>query len=57
MKKEYENPKAEKMEFDYSEVVVASRCGGGVTIDYVNEAYGCDTTPVKTYNPYIANEV
>ena len=29
MKKEYETPTAEKMEFDYSEIVVASGCING----------------------------
>lgn len=32
MKKEYEKPKAEKVEFNYSETVVASRCRHGHTI-------------------------
>ena len=30
MKRKYVTPKAEKMEFDYSEVVVASGCYGGI---------------------------
>ena len=56
MKKTYEAPKAEKMEFDYSEAVVASGCNGGVTIDYVNGYTNCGETPVKTYNGYGNNE-
>ena len=56
MKKEYENPKAEKMEFDYSEAVVASGCSGGITVDYIDGYTDCGDTPVKKYNGYGNNE-
>lgn len=52
MKKNYEAPKAEKMEFDYSEAVVASGCSGGVTKDYINVPVGCDETETKIYNQF-----
>ena len=54
MKKAYESPKAEKMEFDYSEVVVASgkKCDGGITIDYVEGYSGCREREKQTYNEY-----
>ena len=55
MKKAYEGPRAEKTEFDYSEVVVASGCSGGVTIKYINNGYGCDTTPIEVIDPYSSN--
>ncbi len=56
MRREYEVPKAEKAEFDYTEAVVASTgCTGGVTIRYINVPYGCDTTPVEIVDPYLAN--
>ena len=40
MKKEYESPKAEKLEFDYSEAVVASGCING---RYVSHQGGSGT--------------
>ena len=43
MKKEYDSPKAEKVEFDYAEVVVASnqcRTGG----EYSEVGAGCNTS-------------
>ena len=38
MKKKYEAPKAEKLEFDYSDTVVASGGQGGIT--YNNDPNG-----------------
>ena len=42
MKKDYEAPKAEKVDFDYTENVVASRCGnsGGSANVYNNDPNG-----------------
>ena len=45
MKKVYVNPKAEKLEFNYSEVVVASAGCGGIYQEYTETGYGCDKTP------------
>ena len=49
MKKEYESPKAEKMEFNYSETVVAS---GGCRW-YITESdwnyVGCTEVTIKTW--------
>ncbi|MBR5179715.1 MAG: hypothetical protein IKW90_13075 [Lachnospiraceae bacterium] len=57
MKKKYEIPKVEKIEFDYSETVVASpQCKGGITISYEDSVYGCDSTPVKKYDPFIGDQ-
>ena len=50
MKKDYESPKAEKMEFNYSDVVVAS---GSQKCDYFityTQAYeGCRENKVKQW--------
>ena len=40
MKKEYETPKVERMDFDYTETVVAS--GSGRTDQSTTEWYTCD---------------
>ena len=53
MKKEYESPKAEKMTFDYSGVVVASAGSCIETSVYSYEAHGenenrCQTTYIGT---------
>lgn len=37
MRKEYEAPKAEKVEFDYKEIVVASVCESGIGDFYKKE--------------------
>ena len=55
MKKEYESPKAEKVEFDYSEIVVASKCSGGVSKDYINGYTGCDEDLDSSHDPYGSN--
>ena len=44
MKKDYEAPKAEKMEFNYSEMVVASSCNSGITKYYTDEGKKPDGT-------------
>lgn len=46
MKKEYNAPKVEKIEFEYSETVVASGNGcGGMYELYVDGYDNCNTTP------------
>ena len=53
MKKEYECPKAEKMEFDYTEAVVASACKGGAFEKLNEDGYGCITYHTGEYSdPY-----
>ena len=41
MKKEYEAPKAERMDFDYTDAVVASACKGGIYQMYTDKFTGC----------------
>ena len=43
MKKEYEAPKAEKLEFDYSDAVTASgtQCSGGIYQMYTHGYTNC----------------
>ena len=43
MKQAYETPKAEMMEFDYSETITASM--GNSYQEYVNTYTGCKETP------------
>ena len=45
MKQDYGTPKAEKMEFDYSETITASGASGHAYQKYIDAAYGCQTTP------------
>ncbi|MBR0512937.1 MAG: hypothetical protein IJK06_01645 [Clostridia bacterium] len=53
MKKEYEVPKAEKLEFNYSEGVTASSSCGGAFQKYTDGGYNCQTTPTGEWsNPY-----
>lgn len=47
MKKEYETPRVEKMEFNYSETVVASQ-GHSYRL-YTDKPYGCHATPTDDY--------
>ena len=50
MKKEYKSPKAEKMEFNYSDTVVAESGGCRYFITKSDWNYvGCDTTDVKNW--------
>lgn len=53
MKKQYEAPKAEKMEFDYSETVVASSCINKHVVSYEGgTGVPCEkviTDPSQTY--------
>ena len=52
MKKEYEAPKAEKLEFAYYEVVVASGCGG-IYKKFTHEFEGCHSVETDEWvNPY-----
>lgn len=54
MRKEYEAPKAEKMEFNYLESVVASGCGG-VWREYTDGFEGCKSKETEHWiNPYNA---
>ena len=48
MKKEYEAPKAELMDFDYTETVVAS--GSGLTDAATTEWWTCNTRHVDVKN-------
>ena len=54
MKKTYDSPKAEKLEFQYEDVVVASRCTGHKTYDveytYNEGQEGCTSTTSDPYN-------
>ena len=59
MKKKYEVPKAEKLEFDYSEGITASTAGcGGIYQKYTDQEYGCQLTPtgewVHPFSDYAA---
>ena len=45
MKKGYEVPKAEKLEFNYSEGVAASSGCGGIYQQYTDKYEGCDIKP------------
>ena len=47
MKKEYETPRVEKMEFNYSETVVASQ--GHAYRLYTDNYFGCRTKPTDDY--------
>ena len=50
MKKEYESPKAEKMEFNYSDTVVASGSGCGWRITKGDYNYvGCEEITITTW--------
>ena len=58
MKKGYEAPKAERMEFNYLEAVVASNgCGGAYQL-YTDKYEGCNITPtgkwVQPFSDYAA---
>ena len=58
MKKRYEVPKAEKVEFDYNDVVVASgyTCDSGYTVDFSQkEPSGCNSVASEPYNNYSQN--
>ena len=58
MKKNYESPKAEKMEFNYSETVVAQsgiKCGNYHTVGNEYSVTNCSTQDVPgTY--YVSNQ-
>ncbi len=55
MKKAYESPKAEKMEYNYSETVVASGTGCGWRITKGDYNYvGCEE---KTFETWSANQI
>lgn len=47
MKKNYEAPKAEKMEFNYSETVVASGCDNTTTYTKSNNEPHCSQIEVE----------
>ncbi len=50
MKKEYETPKAERMDFDYKETVVASNTNSGLTDEATTEWWKCETRYVDVKN-------
>lgn len=51
MKKKYEAPAMEKLEFNYSEIVTASN--GGIYQKYTDQHYGCNETPTDIWvNPF-----
>ena len=53
MKKEYKAPKVERMEFNYSDTVVASGCGNTTTYSQTNaEGEYCQS---KIYYHYVAD--
>lgn len=49
MKKEYETPRADKMEFDYSETVTASGQSGWSLREYINGYTGCRETATDNW--------
>jgi len=49
MKKTYEKPKAEKLEFNYTETVLASNGCGGAYQKYTQLARGCDKVPTGVW--------
>ena len=49
MKKGYEAPKAEKMEFNYSDAVVASGTSCDWFITHTQAFEGCEDTQVKSW--------
>ncbi len=55
MKKDYEAPKAEKLEFNYSEVVTASGCGG-IYQEYKDDGEGCNKTPTGNWTGAYSSE-
>ena len=59
MKKEYNAPKAEKIEFSYTETVVASvACGSGLTTIYTARGReNCDDTYVGTKEVWKADNL
>ena len=50
MKKEYEIPKAEMMDFDYKETVVASGNGSNLTDAATTQWWKCETRIVDVKN-------
>ena len=56
MKKEYKSPKAEKLEFDYTETVTASngkKCSGGIYRMFVEKYSNCKEKETEVWvNPY-----
>lgn len=55
MKKEYGAPKAEKMEFNYSEAVVASGTGCQYFITETNAPTGCKDDKIKEWTNNVTN--
>ena len=53
MKKEYDAPKAEKLEFDYKETVVASTGTGCVKTNDLGQGNGCNKPGHAHYNDSI----
>ena len=53
MKKEYDAPKAEKLEFNYSETVVASGTACDWFITHTQVLEGCTDVAVKSWHPDI----
>ena len=51
MKKEYDAPKAEKMEFNYSDAVVASGTSCDWFITHTQGDQGCLKVEVKEWHP------
>ena len=51
MKKAYGTPKAEKMEFNYSEAVVASGTGCDWWITFTQKEEGCTTKEDRRWHP------
>ena len=49
MKRTYVTPRAEKMEFNYSDNVVASGQQGWTLREYINNYTGCNKTPTDNW--------
>ena len=55
MRKDYEAPKAEKMEFNYSDAVVASSTACDWFMTLTQHEEGCtDVGPVKQWHPDVS---
>ena len=53
MKKQYEEPKVERLNFNYEEQVTASNNSGGIYQRYTDQYYGCHETPTDDWiNPF-----
>ena len=49
MKRKYMTPLAEKLEFNYSDRVMASSKCGGIYREFTDNYFGCHTTPTDNW--------